>query len=168
MVAALISSLAIAVVMTLGDFVWAAPHLSHRMWYGLAHGALLCMAMGLTMGVPARRPITGAVGGIVAGLLAAASFYLLAPLMRYSAMFAAWFLLWVLIACLDGPILRRTGAAAALVRGLAAAVASGLAFYAVSGMWTHWNPDTINYLDHYVRWVVAFLPGFLALKLETR
>ena len=100
--------------------------------------------------------------------MGAASFYLLAPLMRYSAMFVAWGVLWILIAYLDGPILRRTASGPALARGLAAAVLSGLAFYAVSGMWTNWNPDTINYLDHYARWVVAFLPGFLALKLASR
>ena len=50
MLAALLCSLVVALVATLGDFIWAAPHLSHRMWYGLAHGAGLCMAMGLVAG----------------------------------------------------------------------------------------------------------------------
>ena len=46
--------------------------------------------MGLAVGIPARKPLTGLVGGLVAGVMAAASFYLLAPLLRYAAMFVAW------------------------------------------------------------------------------
>jgi hypothetical protein len=162
---ALISALFVALIATLADWVWAAQLLRHRMWYGVVHGGGLCLAIGLALGVPVRRPLTGAIGGIVAGVLGAASFYLLAPLMRYSAMFVAWCLLWIFIGYLDGPVLRRTGLRPALVRGLAAAVLSGVAFYLVSGMWTRWNPGSINYVDHYVRWTIAFLPGFLALRL---
>jgi hypothetical protein len=165
---AVVSALFVAGVSTLGDWVWASQLLRHKMWYGLAHGAALCLAMGLTMGAPAGRPLIGAGGGIVAGLLGAASFYLFAPLLRYNAMFLSWCLLWIFIAYLGGPILRRTPAMPALGRGLAAALASGVAFYAVSGMWTDWNPATINYLDHFARWSVAFLPGFLALHLGAR
>jgi hypothetical protein len=123
--------------------------------------------MGLALGAPAGRPLIGAGGGVVAGLLGAASFYLFAPMLRYNAMFLAWGLLWIFIAYLDGPILRRASVAPALARGLAAAIASGLAFYLVSGMWTNWSPATINYLDHFLRWAIAFLPGFLALRLGT-
>lgn len=165
MLPAIVSALFVAAIATLADWVWASQLLRHRMWYGLMHGAGLCLAMGLAIGVPARRPLTGAAGGVVAGLAGAASFYLLAPMLGYSAMFVSWCLLWVCIAYLDGPILRRTSGVTALARGLAAAVLSGTAFYAVSGMWTRWNPATISYLDHYARWTVAFLPGFLALRL---
>jgi hypothetical protein len=170
LVTAIVSSLFVAAVSTLGDWVWASQLLRHRMWYGLAHGGALCLAMGLALGAPAGRPLIGAGGGVIAGLLAAASFYVLAPLLRgaglggYSAMYIAWCLLWIFIAYLDGPILRRASAAPALLRGLAAAIASGVAFYLVSGMWTNWDPATINYLDHFLRWAVAFLPGFLALR----
>jgi hypothetical protein len=173
-VLALLSAVFVAIVSTMGDWVWASQLLRHKTWYGLAHGAALCLAMGLALGAPAGRPIVGALGGLVSGVLAAGSFYLLAPLMRgagmsgYSAMYLSWFLLWIFIGWLDGPVLRRTAAAAALVRAVIAAVASGLAFYVVSGMWTNWNPATINYLDHLVRWTVAFLPGFLALRLGPR
>ena len=170
---AVVSSLFVAAVSTVGDWVWASQLLRHRTWYGLAHGAGLCLAMGLALGAPAGRPLIGAGGGIVAGFLAAGSFYLLAPLLRgagiggYGAMYLSWVLLWIFIGYLDGPILRRTAAAAAIVRGLIAAAASGVAFYLVSGMWTNWSPATINYLDHFVRWTVAFLPGFLVLRLGT-
>lgn len=160
----IVSALLVAVVATLADWVWASQLLSHRMWYGVVHGAGLCLAIGLAIGIPVRRPFIGAMGGIAAGVLAAASFYLLAPMIRYSAMFVAWCLLWMLVAYLDGPILRRTSAGRAVIRGLAAAFGSGLAFYAVSGMWTRWNPAAINYADHYARWAMALLPGFLALR----
>jgi hypothetical protein len=170
-VGAVVSSLFVAAVCTIGDWVWASQLLTHKMWYGLAHGAGMCLAMGLALGAPAGRPIVGAMGGVVSGLLGAGSFYVLAPLLRgaglrgYAAMYLSWFLLWIFIGYLAGPILRRTSAAAALVRGVVAAVTSGLAFYLVSGMWTNWNPATINYLDHFARWTIAFLPGFLALRV---
>ena len=159
------SAIFAAVVMTLGDFVWASQLLQHRMTYGLLHGAGLCLALGLALGVPAKRPLTGAIGGLVVGILAAASFYVLAPLLRYSAMLASWVLLWILLALLDRMLHRGASVTAALVRGVLAAVGSGAAFYAVSGMWDNWNPQAINYADHFVRWAIAFLPGFLALHL---
>jgi hypothetical protein len=93
-----------------------------------------------------------------------ASFYLLAPMLRYTAMFVAWCFLWIIFSYLDGPLLRGRPRAEALARGAVAALASGIAFYAVAGMWTRWDPATISYLDHFWRWSVAFLPGFLALR----
>ena len=154
-----------AVVMTLGDFVWASQLLRHRAAYGLLHGAGLCLALGLALGAPAKRPVTGAIGGLVVGILSAASFYVLAPVMRYSAMFVSWVLLWILLALLDRMLQRRASVVSALMRGALAAVASGAAFYAISGMWENWNPQTIDYVDHFLRWSFAFLPGFLALQL---
>ena len=154
-----------AVIMTLGDFVWASQLLHHRTAYGLLHGAGLCLALGLALGAPAKRPLTGAIGGLVVGILSAASFYVLAPVMRYSAMLVSWMLLWILLALLDRMLQRGASVASALIRGVLAAVGSGAAFYAVSGMWNNWNPQTINYVDHFLRWAAAFLPGFLALQL---
>ena len=159
------SAIFAAVIMTLGDFVWASQLLRHRMAYGLLHGAGLCLALGLALGAPAKKPLTGAIGGLVVGILAAASFYVLAPLMRHSAMFVSWVLLWILLALLDRMLHGGKGVVAALVRGVLAAAGSGLAFYAVSGMWDNWSPQTIDYADHFLRWAFAFLPGFLALQL---
>jgi hypothetical protein len=159
------SAIFAAVIMTLGDFVWASQLLRHRMTYGLLHGAGLCLALGLALGVPAKRPLTGAIGGLVVGILSAASFYVLAPVMRYSAMFASWVLLWILLALLDRMLHRGSSVVSALVRGAIASVGSGLAFWAVAGMWDNWNPGAINYADHFVRWAIAFLPGFLALQM---
>jgi hypothetical protein len=161
---AIVSTVCIASVMTLGDWMWASRHLSHRMVFGLLHGAGLCLAMGLAIGVPAGRPIRGAIGGLAIGFVAAASFYVFAPIMGYAAMFVSWMLLWILLA-LFAASLRRAVSTSALARGVIAAIGSGLAFYAISGMWQHWNPETIDYADHFLRWTIAFLPGFLALHL---
>jgi hypothetical protein len=165
---AILSALFVAAVATAADWVWASQLLRHRWMYGIVHGAGLVGAMGVALGAPLRRPLTGLVGGLLAGVLAAASFYMLAPLMRYSAMFASWCLLWILFGYLDGVLLRGRRAPEALARGIAAALLSGVAFYAVSGMWTRWNPSAINYADHYWRWAVAFLPGFLALRVGVK
>ena len=162
---AIVSALFAAAVMTFGDYVWASRLLTHRVMFGLLHGAGLCLALGLVLGLPAKRPLVGAFGGLIVGVLAAASFYVLAPLMRYSAMFVSWFLLWILLALLDRMLRRASSLTSALVRGVVAALGSGLAFYAISGMWAHWNPATISYPDHLLRWSFAFLPGFLALHV---
>jgi hypothetical protein len=169
LIVAIASTLFTAAVMTFGDYVWASQLLKHQMASGLIHGAGLCLAMGFVLGVPGKRPLAGAAGGLVIGLMAAASFYLLAPFMRYYAMFVSWMLLWILLAAMS-EILRKpakapTPTVAILVRGFTAAILSGLAFYAISGMWMRWNPATINYVDHYLRWSFAFLPGFLAMHL---
>ncbi len=160
---ALGSAVFVAVVATFGDYVWASRLLAHRMTFGLLHGAGLCLAIGLAIGFPAGRPFVGAAGGLVVGVASAASFYVLAPVMGYPAMFASWVLLWLLIALLDQML--RGGGRHVWLRGVVAALASGAAFFAVSGMWTRWDPANINYVDHFLRWSVALLPGFLALHL---
>lgn len=161
------SALFAAAVMTFGDYVWASQSVEHRVMNGLLHGAGLCLALGIALGAPAGRPLVGALGGIVIGLIGAVSFYVLAPLLRYYAMFVSWMLLWILLALLHGRLRGALRVQSALVRGLLAAIGSGIAFYAISGMWMRWNPAAINYADHFARWTVAFLPGFLALHLAS-
>jgi hypothetical protein len=163
---AIVSTLVIAAVSTAGDFVWATWLPRPQMIAGLIHGALLCLAAGLALGLPVRRPAAGAAAGLIVGFLAAASYYALAPLLGFGAMLPAWFLLWMLLSVTNGMVLRRERrAGAALARGAIAGVASGLAFYAVSGMWRNWDPASINYAEHFLRWVVAFAPGFAALQV---
>lgn len=162
---AAISTAIVAVVATVGDWVWASFLSRHLMVAGLVHGALLCLAMGAVLALPARRAASGAVWGVAVGIAAAAAFYALAPVLRYGAMLPAWFALWVMLALVQ----QRGGAGAvswreAAVRGAIAGLASGAAFYLVSGMWTEWNPRAINYLDHLARWAFAFAPGFIALQ----
>jgi hypothetical protein len=162
-VAALCGALALAALSTLGDFVWARFVPEHRTVFGIAHGALLLLALGLYLGALRRRPARGALAGGVVGVLAALSFYALAPLMGYGAMFVSWMALWLGFALLDAWLRGRVRARAALARGAIAAVGSGLAFYAISGIWTNPAPGGPRYLYHFLCWTIAFLPGFAAL-----
>lgn len=160
---ALVSTVVVAAVATLGDWVWATFLSQHLMAAGVAHGALLCLAMGAMIGRPGGRAFAGAAAGVGIGTVAAALFYALAPLFRTGAMFVAWFALWVMLAWLM-PGTSRARAWHRMGRGLIAGTASGLAFYAVSGMWTRWDPDAVNYMDHFTRWAIAFAPGFIGLQ----
>ncbi|MDP1568749.1 MAG: hypothetical protein Q8L86_01995 [Vicinamibacterales bacterium] len=152
-----------AVAMTAGDWIWATLALEHRPQYGLAHGTLLCVWMGGYFGLVAGRIAMGKLLGGLVGLLAAASFYVLAPVFGYSAMFLSWVGLWFGLAAVvqylsGGAITARP----ALVRAGLAATGSGVAFYAVSGIWMHPAAE-VNYLWHFAAWTIAFAPGCLAL-----
>ncbi|HET7694170.1 MAG TPA: hypothetical protein VFK57_00530 [Vicinamibacterales bacterium] len=165
---AAIASLCLGAVMTLGDWLWAALQIRHRVVYGLLHGALMCLCLGIAVGVRAGKPAPAALAGPIIGVLAAASFYALAPAMGWNAMFPAWMLLWILFALLQHRLAKKEAIAAAVVRGGAAALASGAAFYAISGIWindSHTNPNLIR---HFFAWTVAFLPGFAALFWTSR
>lgn len=60
MLAALAASFALALVMTLGDFAWAALHIRHRVAYGVVHGAIMCLCLGIAIGVRTGRPVAAA------------------------------------------------------------------------------------------------------------
>ena len=82
-----VGALVMAGVSTVGDFIWAIWIPRHRWYFGLAHGTLLFLALGLYLGMRAGRARQGALGGAAIGCLAASSFYVLAPVAGYSAMF---------------------------------------------------------------------------------
>jgi hypothetical protein len=166
---ALCGAMLLAALNTFGDFAWARYVPGHRAVFGLIHGTLLLMALGLYLGALRGRIIAGAVGGAAAGFAAAAGFYLLAPFMGYSAMFVAWVGLWIGFAALDARVLRLSAASADVaVRGVLAALGSGIAFYAVSGIWLRPSPGGPDYPYHFLCWTLAFLPGLLALLVNTR
>jgi hypothetical protein len=160
---AVAGALILGAINTLGDYVWARFVSAHRTAFGVLHGALLCLAIGLFLGIARGRPARGALGGTAVGLAAAASFYVLAPFLGYAAMFPSWMALWVGFAFLDARGLGAGTARSAVLRGLAAAVGSGLAFYAISGIWTRPRPGGPDYAYHLACWTFAFLPGFVAL-----
>ena len=168
LLASLGGALALAALNTFGDFVWARYIPRHRVVFGLAHGVVLLMALGLHLGLVRKQPVRGALAGASVGLLAATSFYALAPLLGYSAMFVSWMALWVGFAGLDAH-LRGVGAGGEVVwRGLLAAGGSGVAFYAISGIWTKPAPGGPNYAFHFICWTIAFLPGLAALLVRPR
>jgi hypothetical protein len=164
--ASIIGAVFMAAVSTFGDFVWAHWISRHRMALGLTHGALLFLCVGLYLGAVAKKPAQGAAGGIAIGFAAAAGFYLLAPLVGYSAMFVMWFVLWAALASMYR-WLRNTSAVdrETIIRGLCAAVSSGIAFYAISGIWRPFHPRGWDYAIHFVSWTIAFLPGFASLMV---
>ena len=166
MVFAVIASLCLGAVMTIGDWLWAALQLRHLAVYGLIHGALMCLCLGIAVGIRAGRPAAAALAGPVIGVIAAASFYLLAPMLRWSAMFPAWMLLWVLFALLQYWLSKKESIGTAVLRGAAAALLSGAAFYAISGIWVNDSHTNPNLIRHFGAWSFAFLPGFLSLFLR--
>lgn len=167
MIHALVGAVLLGAVSTAGDFVWAAFRLRHRASYGLVHGAVICLCVGLVIGWRAGRPIYGAVVGPIIGVAAAAFFYALRPWLGYYGMFPAWMFFWILFAFLQARVDQLSYASAAQ-RGLIAAVVSGAAFYMISGIWTRPSPGGPNYLLHFLAWSFAFLPGFLALFARRR
>ena len=170
LVAAVVAALLIGALNTLGDFVWAHFELRHRPAFGLIHGLILCLGIGLCLGVPRQRPARGAIGGALLGLGAAGGFYLLATLMGYAAMFVLWMALWIAFGLLSGRGLGepRASIAESLGRGALAAVGSGAAFYAISGIWQRHPTDAGDYAYRFACWTFAFLPGFLALIARRR
>jgi hypothetical protein len=162
---AFISTGIVAAVATLGDWVWARFLSQHLVIAGMVHGALLCLAMGSVLAIPARRVPLGAAAGVAVGVAAAGLFYLLAPILRMGAMLPAWFALWVMLSATTRAlgVLPRSWRET-LLRGVLAGLLSGAAFYAVASMWTGWDPARINYAEHFARWAFAFAPGFIALQ----
>ena len=163
MVYALVASLALAAVMTFGDWLWAALNIRHTVTAGMLHGAAMCLCLGAAIGLRARRVAPGIIAGPIIGVLAAGVFYLLAPSLRLMAMFPAWMFFWICFAVLQGWLQRDRGMVTSLFIGIVAAVLSGLAFYAISGIWTRHDPGGPNYPWNFAAWTIAFFPGFAAL-----
>ena len=163
MVYALIASLLLGAVMTLGDFAWAALHIRHRIAYGLIHGAAMCLCVGLAIGIRASKPLAAAIAGPAICVIAALVFYALVRPLGWGALFPAWMLLWMLFGVLQQRLEKTDRSGPALMRGIAAALLSGGAFYLISGIWTrdsHLHPKLAL---HFAAWSFAFFPGFAAL-----
>lgn len=165
---AVMGSLLMAAVSTLGDFVWARYIPAHRPLFGILHGIALCSAIGLFLGVVRARPLRGGLVGAAIGFTAAGGYYVLARLMGYAAMFVLWMALWAAFGVLSGRGLGepREGFPNALGRGGLAAIGSGLAFYAISDIWSRPAPGGPDYAYHFLCWTIAFLPGFVPLLLR--
>jgi hypothetical protein len=163
----LVGILAVASIATAADAVWYELGVEHRRIAGIVHGAVLLAAVGAVVGLATRRVGAGMAAGAAAGIGGAIVFYALArSIGSRAAMAAGWAAVWILLATLDGRILRRPPRPwrPTLARGGLAAVLSGLAFLAV--LWTLWGPAPEggrNYLVQLGAWLVAWTPGLLAL-----
>jgi hypothetical protein len=171
MIKILLSVLFVALVATAGDAVWYELGVRHRMIAGILHGAALLTAVGAVLGLSAGRLVAGLPLGTAAGIGGALIYYAIVGVMgRRSdllAMVVAWAAVWIILAFLDGFILRRgtRGALEIVTRGFLAAVLGGLAFYGVLDI--IWGPQDAgrHYGIQFLAWAVAWAPGIMAIAL---
>jgi len=164
----------VAAAATLGDFIWYTVGVRHTMAAGVIHGALLLSAVGVVLGMAAGRPLKGLPIGTLAGIGGALTYYLLIVLLDRrpygTAIPAAWVIMWLMLAALDGRWLRspnRRSWKEVAVRGLIAAGAGGVVFAMVlSVLWGRPPAAGRNYLLQWVGWAAAWAPGLLALMVE--
>jgi rhodanese-related sulfurtransferase len=165
--------LIVAAVATVGDSIWYTYGIRHTVVAGLVHGALLLTAVGAVLGAASRHVLKGLPIGALAGLGGATSYYLIVAGIHGrtygSAIPAAWIIMWLILAALDGRWLRapdrRTWAAVA-ARGLVAALVGGIAFYLVlNTLWGRPPAGGRNYVVQFLAWAFAWAPGLFALTL---
>jgi hypothetical protein len=171
----LVGVLIVAAVATVGDAIWYTFGVRHTIVAGLVHGGLLLTAVGAVLGAASGHAMRGLPVGALAGIGSAGSYYVIAAAIDRgaygSAIPAAWVIMWLILAALDGRWLRapeRRPWAAIAWRGMAASLIGAAAFYLV--MSTLWGPPPVggrHYLAQFVAWAFAWAPGLLALTLET-
>ena len=162
----------VAVVATVGDYVWFAVGARNEATAGSMHGAALLGAVGLVLGWLSGRILAGLATGIAAGIGGALAYYALAAAMgnrggmSLTAMVAAWAAVWLVLAVCDGRFLRRPGVRPwdeTILRGVTAAVVGGIAFYFMFPFF--WGRESRAYSDlvKFAAWAIAWAPGILAI-----
>lgn len=171
----LVGIMAVAAVATLGDYIWYTYGVEHRMSAGVIHGILLLTSVGLVLGVVRGRALKGLPIGAIAGLGGALAYYLLIATMDRrpygTAIPAAWVMMWLLLAALDGRWLRVPARAwgGVAIRGLVAAVLGGAAFYLVlTTLWGSPPATGRNYVVQFFAWAFAWAPGLIVLTQRDR
>ena len=168
--------LLIAAVATAGDYIWYTYGVRHQMPAGIIHGALLLTAVGGVLGALQGRLLRGLPIGTIAGIGGALAYYVLVEVMDSrtygTAIPAAWVLMWLMLAALEGRWLRapfpRSWSSIA-VRGVVAAVLGGLAFYSVvTVLWGRPPAGGRNYFVQWLAWAWAWTPGIVALAAGGR
>jgi hypothetical protein len=163
--------LVVAAVATLGDFIWFTYGVRHTLAAGLVHGAALLTVVGAVLGASTGRLARGLPVGTLAGLGGAASYYALVALVDRrpygSAIPAAWVVMWLLLATLEGIWLqarRRRPWTSIAARGLLSALGSGVAFFLVMRvLWGRPPASGRNYGVQFLAWAFAWAPGLFAL-----
>jgi rhodanese-related sulfurtransferase len=164
----------VAAVATFGDFIWYTVGVRHTVTAGIVHGALLLTAVGGVLGASHGRIARGLPIGALAGVGGALSYYLIVVVTgspTYGpAIPAAWVIMWLLLAGLEGRWLRtpdfRNWREIA-TRGAIAAVAGGLAFALVRHiLWGRPPGAERSYVVQFLAWSFAWAPGLLALTWD--
>jgi hypothetical protein len=169
MLTSLIGILVVAAAATMGDYVWYEFGVRHRLWVGVLHGAALLTTVGGAIGAASGRIVAGLPIGTIAGVAGALVYYAVNPVFGRSAMFIAWCTLWIVVAVLDGQLVRRgqRPLAQSLAQGATAAILSGLTFYlVVSGLWGRAPAGGRNYAMQFAMWAIAWAPGIFAIALD--
>jgi hypothetical protein len=176
MINLLVGILFVAAVATFGDYVWFEVGIRHRPTAGALHGAVLLGSVGIVLGWLNKRVLAGLIGGILAGVGGAVAYYALASFggggRDNASIIAAWVAVWVVLAAIEGRVLRRASPRSwreSLVRGALAATLSGVAFAAVIGI--VWGPTaggSRNYLMQFLAWTLAWGPGMGAITLSQK
>jgi hypothetical protein len=164
----------VAAAATFGDFIWYTIGVHHTMTAGVLHGALLLSVVGVVLGASAGHRLKGLPIGMLAGIGGALSYYLLIVILDRrtygTAIPAAWVVMWLLLAALDGRWLRaprRRSWREVALRGLVAAVAAGIVFVLVRDvLWGRPPAGGRNYLLQWATWAIAWAPGLLGLMGE--
>ena len=161
--------LIVAAIATLADWAWFTFGVPNCTSAGVAYGAVLLTAVGGALGAASGRLVRGLPIGMLAGIGGALSYYVLFTVLdELGAILAAWVVIWISMAVLEGRWIsgtRRSWLAIA-GRGTAAAALSGIGFYLVYE--TLWGPPPAgdrNYAVQFGAWAVALAPGMVALTL---
>lgn len=173
---AVLGILFVAALATTADYAWYTYGLRHNIINGVVHGALLLTAVGAVLGASAAHVTRGMVIGALAGIGGALAYYVIVALAgggTYGlAIPAAWVVLWLLLAMLDGRWLRPTHVrrwSEVAVRGGLAAVLGGLSFAMVmQTLWGRAPAGGRSYVTQFAAWIVAWAPGILILVLDWR
>ena len=173
MIQLLIGIAIVAAVTTAGDYAWFELGLgNHQMTAGIIHGAVLLTAVGAALGASAGRMVRGLPIGTIAGVGGALAYYAINGRgRRVVSMVIAWAVCWLILAVLDGRLLRKPTRSFAEIgaRGLGAALLGGLSFWMMYGtLWGNEAATGRNYLTQYLAWIVAWAPGMLAIGLGRR
>lgn len=161
---AVVGSILLAVLSTIGDYIWFLNIPPHQVPSGAIHGGVLFAALGAYLGWRKGKAGIGALGGLASGLLAALSFYGLVRIGGYNVMLVSWLLLWIMLAGLQTYLDGRFDLPKALGRGIVTATVAAVGFGVVLfQLYRGWPPPTFPAFTHFIAWTVAYLPGLFVL-----
>ena len=139
----------VAAAATAGDYLWYTLGVEHNITNGVVHGAVLLTAVGGVLGASAGRLVKGLPIGTLAGVGGALAYYAIVAVTggtTYGAAIpAAWVVMWLLLAALEGRWLRapaRRPWSEVSLRGGLAALLGGIAFALV--MQTLWGRPPVG------------------------
>ncbi len=171
-----VTILVVAATATVGDWIWYTIGVRHSMTAGLIHGAVLLTVVGGGLGAASGRLLKGLPIGTIAGVGGALAYYAFVALLDDrpygTAIPAAWIVMWLLIAVMEGRWLNTPAQRPWIeitARGATAAVLSGVAFYLVlNTLWGAPPAGGRNYMIQFAAWALAWAPGLLALSVGRR